>query len=241
MPPRLETRRYPVMILVVLAVQTLLSFPLLFEISIVLSSEAFWPGCVGGRRGWLCYSWCNQCSALPSFIKSQLTYCIHFLSCLIFTMLFISGVQTNDSFIHITIFFLKKIFYWCAVDLQCCAHLSCTAEWLSYTHRYIFFKIFFSIMVYSRRLDRVPALCRRTLLFIHSKCNSLHLPTPNLQSIPLPSPLTLGNHQSVLYVWSLFLFYDWFICAMRYILHICAVTYIAQIPVFVFLFLTYFT
>ena len=39
------------MILVVLAVQTLLSFPLLFEISIFLSSEAFGPGCVGGCHG----------------------------------------------------------------------------------------------------------------------------------------------------------------------------------------------
>ena len=45
----------------------------------------------------------------------------------------------------------------------------------------------------------------RTLLFIHSKCNSLHLPTPNSQFIPLPPPLPplplpLGNHKSDLYV-----------------------------------------
>ena len=32
-------------------------------------------------------------------------------------------------------------------------------------------------------------LYSRTLLFIHSKCTSLHLPTPNSQSISLPAPL----------------------------------------------------
>ena len=30
-------------------------------------------------------------------------------------------------------------------------------------------------------------LCSRTSLLLHSKCNSLHLPTPNSPSIPLPS------------------------------------------------------
>ena len=35
------------------------------------------------------------------------------------------------------------------------------------------------------------------MLFIHSKWNSLHLLTPNSQSLPLP-PVSLGNHRSVL-------------------------------------------
>ena len=44
-------------------------------------------------------------------------------------------------------------------------------------------------MVYSRMLNIVPCLYSRTL-FIHSKCNSLYLLTPNSQSIPsTPSPL----------------------------------------------------
>ena len=55
-------------------------------------------------------------------------------------------------------------------------------------------------MVYPRRLDKVLCAIQGTLLIIHSKCNSLHLPTPNSQSIPLPLPLPLDNHQSVLYV-----------------------------------------
>ena len=36
-----------------------------------------------------------------------------------------------------------------------------------------------------------PVLYNRTLLLIHSKCNSLHLLTPNSQSIPLPPRLSL--------------------------------------------------
>ena len=55
-------------------------------------------------------------------------------------------------------------------------------------------------MVYPRRLDIVPCAIYRTLLFIHSKCNSLHLPTPNSQFIPFPPPLPLGIHKSDLYI-----------------------------------------
>ena len=61
------------------------------------------------------------------------------------------------------------------------------------------FLIFFYNMVYPRRLDIVPCAISRTLLFIHSKCNSLHLSTPNSQSIPHP---TAWQPQ----IWSLFLF-----------------------------------
>ena len=59
-----------------------------------------------------------------------------------------------------------------------------------------FLKILFSIMVYPRRLDRVP--CARTLLSIHSKCNRLHLLTPNSQS-SLSPPHFPDNHKSVLH------------------------------------------
>ena len=53
-----------------------------------------------------------------------------------------------------------------------------TAKWLNFTHAYTFKKIFFSIMAYPRRLDIVLVLYSRTL-FIHSKLNSLPLPTPS--------------------------------------------------------------
>ena len=45
-----------------------------------------------------------------------------------------------------------------------------------------------------------PVLYSRTLLFIRSKRSSLHLVTPNSQSIPLPLPLPLSNHKSVIYM-----------------------------------------
>ena len=44
-----------------------------------------------------------------------------------------------------------------------------------------------------------PVLFHRISLFIHSKCNSLRLSTPNSQSFPFP-PLSPGNHKSVLHV-----------------------------------------
>ena len=66
---------------------------------------------------------------------------------------------------------------------------------------YTVFCIFFSIMVYHRISNIVPcAIYSRTLLFIHSICNSLRLLTPNSQSVPPRPPLPLGNHKSVLYV-----------------------------------------
>ena len=40
----------------------------------------------------------------------------------------------------------------------------------------------------------------RTLLFIHSLCNSLHLQIPNSQSIPPRLPLPFGNLRFVLWV-----------------------------------------
>ena len=97
----------------------------------------------------------------------------------------------------------------------------------------IFFFLFFSIMVYPSRLDIVPVLHSRTL-FIHSKCNSLHLLTPNSQSIALPFPL--GNHKSIL-------------CGCEsvsdlhhiHLYHILDSTYKWYHMVLVFLFLTYFT
>ena len=45
-----------------------------------------------------------------------------------------------------------------------------------------------SIMVCPRRLDIVLCVYSSTLLMIHSKCNRLHVLTPNTKSIPLPPP-----------------------------------------------------
>ena len=61
---------------------------------------------------------------------------------------------------------------------------SSVEEWISITGCWIYF----------------PVLYIRTLLLIHSKCNSLHLPNPNSQSISLLPSLPLGNHKSDFYV-----------------------------------------
>ena len=61
-------------------------------------------------------------------------------------------------------------------------------------------------MVYPRRLDIFPVLYSRTSLFIHSKCNGVRRPTPNSQSIPLPSPQSLATTSLFSMSVSLFLF-----------------------------------
>ena len=55
-----------------------------------------------------------------------------------------------------------------------------------------------------------------TLSFIHSIYNSLYLLIPHSQSIPLPSPLPLGSHKPILYVYKSVpvLYIDKFICVI---------------------------
>ena len=61
------------------------------------------------------------------------------------------------SYFHLFLFILFFFtFYSTLVDWQYYVNLCCTAKWLSFTHMYCLFKIFFSIMVYPRRLDIVP-------------------------------------------------------------------------------------
>ena len=104
---------------------------------------------------------------------------------------------------------------------------------------YILFLIFFHYGLSQDIEYSLPYI--RTLLFIHSKYNSLHLPTPNSQPISL-SPLPLGNYKSVLYVYEsvsvLYIgsFVPYFI--FFYLCHILDFTYEWCHMVFVFLFLT---
>ena len=91
-------------------------------------------------------------------------------------------------------------------------------------------------MVYHRILSIVSCAMNRTLLFIHSKCTSLHLPTPNSQFILLPptlSPLANTSLFSMSVNW--FLFYK-----QVNLYSILDSTYKGYHMASVFLFLTYF-
>ena len=45
-----------------------------------------------------------------------------------------------------------------------------------------------SIVLHLKWLDGFPVLFSRILLLVHSRCNSLHLLTPESQSLPVPRP-----------------------------------------------------
>ena len=86
--------------------------------------------------------------------------------------------EALDCNTYISLLAPTHLFFWSIVDLQCFVNFCYTTKWFSYTH--ILF--LFSFLVYSGRLDIVPCALSRTLLFIHSKCNSSHLLTPNCLS-----------------------------------------------------------
>ena len=82
----------------------------------------------------------------------------------------------------------------------------------THIHTHTFFLVLFSIMFISGHWVQFPVLYSRTLLFIHSIYNNLHLLSPNFQSIPLLSTLLLDNHKSVsLCLWVCLCFVDMFI------------------------------
>ena len=104
-------------------------------------------------------------------------------------------ISEKIQFLYKRILFIYLFtFYWNTVDLQFCANLCCTAKWLSLTHIYILLKYSFPLWFIPEYWIYFPVLCSRTL-FIHSKCYSLYLPTPNSQSIPLLL-FCLGKHNS---------------------------------------------
>ena len=70
----------------------------------------------------------------------------------------------------------------------------------SYTHIHSFSSNYFPPYSIPRDWIEFPVLYSRTSLLIHSKCNNLHLLTPNSQPIPLPPSPPFGNHKSVLCV-----------------------------------------
>ena len=90
-----------------------------------------------------------------------------------------SVFRANGTFLS---FFLR-------VDVQCCAHVRCTAKQPSHTYIKTFF-FSYSLPSWSIPRDGIefPVLYSRTLLLLHSQCHSLHLQTPNAPSSPRPPP-----------------------------------------------------
>ena len=72
-------------------------------------------------------------------------------------------------------FFLKILFYWSIVDVQCCVHFCCTAKWFSYTYIYILFHIPFHYglsqdIEYSSLCSTVGPCCLSILYIIVCIC-----------------------------------------------------------------------
>ena len=103
---------------------------------------------------------------------------------------------------------------WSTADWHRWVHFGCTAKWFIYMYLYMNTCIYsyacIHICVYvcmhihvlfsflfqyglSQYWMSLPLLYSRTLLFIHSLCNSWHLLTPSSQSIPPPLPLLLSS------------------------------------------------
>ena len=73
--------------------------------------------------------------------------------------------------------FLKNIFYWSIIDLQCCinyCHTASDSDKYTHKHTHRFFHILFHYG-YHMILNLVPCALQEDLLFIHSIYTSLHL------------------------------------------------------------------
>ena len=81
--------------------------------------------------------------------------------------------------------FLILFNFFCYSGLTMFFSFCCIVKWLS--HTYIHTILTLSSIMFCPKEIGYSSLCR-TLLLIHSKCNSLHVVTLNSQSIPLLSP-----------------------------------------------------
>ena len=85
-------------------------------------------------------------------IKQNEMLCFHPATCASFTSP--AAIRLKGTFF---LFLIKKFFLiknLKIVDLHCCVNFCCIAKWFSYTY-ILFFLIFFSIMVYHRKLNIV--------------------------------------------------------------------------------------
>ena len=96
-----------------------------------------------------------------------------------------AALPRQGSFFIFFLFFFKDFYYFLLYLIY--NVLSFSAVWQSDPVIYIFFHIILH-HVPSQVIRYSPLLYSRISLLIHSKCNSLHLLTPNSQSILLPPP-----------------------------------------------------
>ena len=113
----------------------------------------------------------------------------------------------------IFIFFLRDFYFfhyiWFTVF---CQFSTVQQRTQSHIHIYIHFLALSSIMLHHKWVDIVPSDIYRISLLIHSKCNSLHLLTPDFQSIP---SLSLPPSSASLFSKSTSLFFCGKICLCR--------------------------
>ena len=113
--------------------------------------------------------------------------------------------------------FISLELSWCTVLCQFLLYSRVTQ---SYTHIYSISHIIFHHVLFQE--TEYTSLCCIVgpHLLIHSKCDSLHLLTPNSPFIPLPPSLLWQTQVGSLSLWVCFCFVDRFICAIK-----CAVSF----------------
>ena len=82
--------------------------------------------------------------------------------------------------------FLKKL-YWTPVDLQCCDNFCSTTNWFSYTCKHIHsLSDSFPAWSITEYWVEFSMLYSKSPLISHSIYQGVHMPSPNIHSIPLP-------------------------------------------------------
>ena len=101
-------------------------------------------------------------------------------------------------------YYFSNLFDWSIVDLQCCINFY-TTQWSdSVVHLYSYSLSYsFSLWSIAGYWLELPRLCSRTLLFLHSFCNSFHLLISNSHS-SLPNPSPWPHQVCSLYLWVCF-------------------------------------
>ena len=123
------------------------------------------------------------------------------------------SVYISRTMFNFFLFFKWFLLFSIIAGLQCSVNFLLYSKMTqSHIHIYVLF-LTSSIMLHHKWLDIVPSAIQQDSLPIHSEGNSLHLLTPDSQSIPLPPPLPWQPQVSFPSPMSFFSV-ESFICAM---------------------------